>query len=151
MILHDDNNKIMSKGSSSDEAVAPQSINPAAGSILAFNDRPPIPDYMPKCPRGTFLSCCIHLPWFKIYDECEWWDRGHACNRYDIIMICCANIVPEGEAGGTDHRNICKDPQELIESDSSDFQKHVPEGVQNLIPEGIWKILPKLVAEFVIP
>lgn len=63
----------------------------ALASTVAFNDRPPVPPWLPSCPKNnaqgkhTFLACCSRAWRFT---ECHWWNDDGFC--IDGILACCA-------------------------------------------------------------
>lgn len=80
------------------QSTAPEaSSDPGASTpILAFNDRYPVPDDMPKCPRlengePTFLACCA-IPFYI----CRWWEPDDYCAS-NIKACCKAEKEPPGD------------------------------------------------------
>lgn len=71
---------------------------------------------------------------------------GHACDDYDIVLICCADFRHTGTEENPGLQNVCKDPQPTIEPEESPSS-----GFHNLVPDVILKILPEIVPELVIP
>lgn len=108
-------------------------------SILTFNDRPPIPDDMPKCPIGTFLACCYAAAFGNGLLGCSWWDDISICKHKSTILVCCSELLNE-----VDFYGLCKDRTSPLQPNAASQNINLGDIIK-LIPEIVPEVIPHLI------